>query len=69
MLFQQKFKGGFVMKKGERFTMEAIYNAGAEDPQLLGAWCHDGVMAFAIMYGERCASSGCTNEPDPVTCG
>ena len=60
-------KGGFVMRKGERFTMEAIYNAGATDPQLLGAGYHDGVMAFAIMYGVRCTSVGCTNEAEPVT--
>ena len=60
-------KGGFVMRKGERYTMEAIYNAGAQDPQLLGAGSHEGVMAFAVMYGVRCTSVGCTNETEPVT--
>ena len=62
-------KGGLVLKKGEQYTIEAIYNAGARDPRLLGAGFHDGVMAFVILYGERCISDGCADELEPVQLG
>ena len=55
----------FVLEKGKLYTIEAIYNAGQHDPQLLGSGHHDGVMAWAIVYGERCKTAGCADEPEP----
>ena len=49
----------FVLEKGELYTIEAIYNAGQKDPQLFASGHHDGVMAWAIVLGERCKTAGC----------
>jgi len=54
----------YVIKKGEKITLQALYNVGDEDPRTWNTGHHDGVMGLWFMGGEKCATPGCENEDD-----
>jgi len=55
-------KEPYIIKKGEKITLEATYNVGEEDDRTWNTGYHDGVMGLWFMTGAKCESAGCTDE-------
>ena len=55
-------KEPYVIKKGEKITLEAVYNVGEEDSRTWNTGYHDGVMGLWFMAGEKCKTAGCADE-------
>eukprot|EP00037_Helgoeca_nana_P031915 m.411208 g.411208 ORF g.411208 m.411208 type:complete len:440 (-) comp28599_c0_seq1:2807-4126(-) len=54
----------YIIKKGEKITLQALYNVGDTDTRTWNTGHHDGVMGLWFMGGEKCATAGCVDESD-----
>lgn len=54
----------YVVRKGEKLTLDTLYNVGPTDDRTFVSGFHDGVMGLFFMVGERCRTTACEYEED-----